>query len=156
MKKIWIIHNSLHGNSEKISKQIAEGLKDSYNVSVDSIKNISPEDIAKDEPYGLIIAVRIVAFSSDKEIREFTNNLDKAITKSISKVAYFSTHALGWKKFFIKGMKKTLGKIGCVEEVCPEYLEVKMQGAEGPAVEGADAKIGEFILTLKKFMKNNS
>jgi len=153
MKKIWIIHNSLHGNSEKISRQIAEGLKDSYDVSVDSIKNISPEDIAKDEPYGLIIAVRIVAFSSDKEIREFTTNLDKAITKPISKVAYFSTHALGWKKFFIKGMKKTLEKIGCVEEVCPEYLEVKMQKPEGPAVEGADAKIGEFILTLKEFMK---
>ena len=153
MKKIWIIHNSLHGNSEKISKQIAEGLKDSYDVSVDSIKNISPEDIAKDEPYGLIVAVRILAFASDKEIRKFTNDLDKVIIKPISKVAYFSTHALGWKKFFIKGMKKTLGKIGCVEEVCPEYLEVKMQGAEGPAVEGADAKIGEFILTLKEFMK---
>jgi len=153
MKKIWIIHNSLHGNSEKISQQLAEGLKDSYEVSVDSIKNISPEDIAKDEPYGLIIAVRIVAFASDKEIRNFINDLDKLITKPIMKVAYFSTHALGWKKFFIKGMKKTLGKIGCVEEVCPEYLEVKMQGAEGPAVEGADAKIGEFILTLKEFMK---
>jgi len=153
MEKIWIIHNSLHGNSEKISQQLAEGLKDSYDVSVDSIKNISPEDIAKDEPYGLIIAVRIVAFSSDREIRNFTTNLDKAITKPISKVAYFSTHALGWKKFFIKGMKKTLGKIGCVEEVCPEYLEVKMQKPEGPAIEGADVKIGEFILTLKEFMK---
>ena len=153
MKKIWIIHNSMHGNSEKISNQLAEGLKDSYDVSVDSIKNISPADIAKDEPYGLIIAVRIIALSSDKEMRKFISSLDEAITKPISKVAYFSTHALGWKKFFIKGMKKTLGKIGCVEEVCPEYLEVKMQGAEGPAVEGADAKIGEFISLLKEFMK---
>jgi len=153
MKKIWIIHNSLHGNSEKISQQLTEGLIDSYDVSVDSIKSISPEDIAKDEPYGLIIAVRIVAFSSDPEIREFITNLDKVITKPISKVAYFSTHALGWKKFFIKGMKKTIEKIGCVEEVCPEYLEVKMQGQKGPAVEGADKKIGEYILTLKEFMK---
>ncbi|MBA7546309.1 hypothetical protein ES705_38697 [subsurface metagenome] len=153
MKKIWIIHNSLHGNSEKISQQLAEGLKDSYDVSVDSIKSISPEDIAKDEPYGLIVAVRIVAFSSDPEIREFITNLDKVITKPISKVAYFSTHALGWKKFFIKGMKKTIEKIGCVEEVCPEYLEVKMQGQKGPAVEGADTKIEEYILTLKEFMK---
>ncbi len=153
MKKIWIIHNSMYGNSEKISKQHAESLKDSYDVSVDSIKNITPEDIAKDEPYGLIIAVRIVAFRSDIEMRKFISNLDKAITKPISKVAYFSTHALGWKKFFIRGMKKTLAKIGCVEEVCSEYLEVRMQGAEGPARKGADAKIGEFISTLKKFMK---
>ena len=153
MKKIWIIHNSMHGNSEKISNQLAEGLKDSYDISVGSIKNISPEDIAKDEPYGLIIAVRIIALSSDKEMRKFVSSLDQVITTPISKVAYFSTHALSWKKFFIKGIKKTLRKIGCVEEVCPEYLEVKMQGAEGPAVEGADVKIGEFISLLKEFMK---
>ena len=153
MKKIWIIHNSLHGNSEKIAKQLAEGLKDSYDVSVESIKSIKPEGIAKDEPYGLIIAVRIIAFSSDKEMRTFVSNLDKAITKPISKVAYFSTHALGWKKLFIKGMKKTLEKIGCVEEICPEYLEIRMQKPEGPAVEGADAKIEEYISTLKEFMK---
>ncbi len=143
----------MHGNSEKISNQLAEGLKVGYDVSVGSIKNISPENIAKDEPYGLIIAVRILAFSSDKEIRKFVTNLDKVLTKPISKVAYFSTHALNWKKLFIRGINKTLGKIGCVEEVCPEYLEVKMQGAEGPAVEGADAKIKEYISTLKEFMK---
>ncbi len=153
MKKVWIIHNSLYGNSEKIAKQLAEALKESWDVSVDSIKNIKPEDVAKDEPYGLIIAVRIVAFSSDREMRDFINNLDKAITKPISKVAYFSTHALGWKKFFIKGMKKTLKKIGCVEEICPEYLEVRMQGAEGPAREGADEKIEKYIITLKDFLK---
>jgi len=146
----------MYGNSEQISKQLAEGLRDSYNVSVDSIKNISPEDIAKDEPYGLIIAVRIIAFRSDKKVLKYISNLNKVITKPISKVAYFSTHALGWKKFFIRGMKKTLKKIGCVEEICPEYLEVKMQGEEGPAVEGADAKIGEFISTLKEFMKYNN
>ncbi len=153
MKKIWIIHNSTYGNSEQISKQIAEGLKNDYEVSVDNIKNISPEDIAKDEPYGLIIAVRIVAFRSDKEILKFIKNLDQVINKPISKIAYFSTHALGWKKLFIKGMKKTLEKIGCVEEICPEFLEVKMQKPEGPAIEGSDAKIGEYISTLKEFMK---
>lgn len=153
MKKIWIIHNTMHGNSEKIAKQLAEGLKDSYDISVESIKNVKPEDIAKDEPYGLIVAVRILAFSSDKEMLKYLISLDKSITKPISKVAYFSTHALGWKKFFIKGMKKTLEKIGCVEEICPEYLEVRMQGAEGPAREGADAKIGEYISTLKGFME---
>ena len=152
MKKIWIIHNSLHGNSEQISKTIAENLKNGYDVSLDSIKNINPEDIAKDDPYGLIVAVRILAFRSDNEIRGFISDLDKVITKPISKVSYFSTHALGWKNFFIKGMKKTLDKADCVGEICPDFLEVKMKGAEGPAVEGADVKIGEFISTLKDFM----
>lgn len=153
MKKIWIIHNSMHGNSEKISKQIAEELKDSYEVSVDHIKNMKPEDVAKDEPYGLISAVRILAFMSDKEMRTFIKELDKVMTKPISKFAYFSTHALNWKKIFIKGMKKTVGKMECVEEICPEFLEVKMQGAEGPAEEGSDHKIREYISSLKAFLK---
>jgi len=60
---------------------------------------------------------------------------------------------LGWKKLFIKGMKKTLEKIGCVAEICPEFLEVKMEKAEGPAVDGANVKIGEFVSTLKNFLK---
>jgi len=153
MKKIWIIHNSLDGNSEKIAKQLAEGLKDGYDISLGNIKKINTEDIAKDEPYGLIIAVRILAFASDREMRDFLSSLNETITKPISKVAYFSTHALGWKKFFLKGIKKTLKKFGCIEEICPEYLEVRMQGAEGPAREGADEKITEFISTLKEFMK---
>ena len=152
MKKIWIIHNSLHGNSEQISKTIAEDLKNSYDVSVDSIKNITPEDVAKDEPYGLIVATRIVAFRSDNQIRSFISNLDKVTTKPISKVAYFSTHALGWKNLFIKGIKKTLEKASCFEEICSEFLEVKMEKPEGPAVEGADEKIGEYISTLRNFM----
>ena len=152
MKKIWIIHNSLHGNSEQISKTIANDLKNIYDVSIESIKNITPEDIAKDNPYGLIVATRIVAFRSDNEIRSFISNLDKVITKPIPKAAYFSTHALVWKNFFIKGMKKSLGKAECFDEICPEYLEVKMEKAEGPAVEGSDTKIQEFISTLKDFM----
>jgi flavodoxin len=153
MTKIWIIHNSLHGNSKQIANQIADGLKDMYEVSVSSIKEVQPEVIAKDEPYGLIIAVRILAFRSDPEIRKFLTDLDKEITKSISKVAYFATHALGWKKMFIKGMKKTLEKIGCVSEICPEYLEIKMEKAEGPAIEGADVKIEKYVSTLKNFLK---
>jgi flavodoxin len=143
----------MHGNSEKISKQLAEGLKESYDVNVGNIKNFRLGDITKNDPYGLIIAVRIIALSSDKEMRTFLIRLDEAIKKPISKVAYFSTHALGWKKFFIRGIKKTLKKVGCVEEICPEYLEVKMQKAEGPAEEGSDAKIREYITTLKEFLK---
>ena len=153
MKKIWIIHNSLYGNSEQISETIAAGLKPTYDVSIDSIKNITPEDIAKDEPYGLIVATRIVAFRSDNEIREFIKNMDRVIKKPIAKVAYFSTHALGWRYFFIKGMKKTLEKAKCVEEICPDFLEVKMEKAEGPAVKGADVKIGEYISTLRGFIR---
>ena len=153
MKKIWIIHNSMYGNSERISNQLAEGLKDSYDVSVDSIKNLSPEKIAKDEPYGLIFAARILAFRVDRKIRKFLSELNNAIIKPIAKISYFSTHAMNWREGFIKGLKKLLEHFGCVEEVCPEYLEIKLKGNKGPGIEGTEEKITEYISTLKEFMK---
>ncbi len=153
MKKIWIIHNSLYGNSEKVARQLADGLKDSYDISLDHISNLSPEDIAKDEPYGLIIAVRILQFMSDRKIRKFIRGLNKAKTNLISKVAYFSTHGLKWRNFFIRGMKKTLKKVGCVGEICPDFLEVKVEGSKGPAEAGQDTKIEGYISRLKEFMK---
>jgi len=152
MNKVWIIHSSDHGNSEKVAKQLAGGLDDSYDVSVEHIKNISPEKVAADEPYGLIAAVRIFAFRSDKKITRFLTELDNVIKKPVSKLAYFSTHAMKWKNLFIKGMKKTLNKMSCVEEVCPDFLEIQLQGAKGPAREGADIKIENYISTLKEFM----
>ena len=103
--------------------------------------------------YGLIAAVRIFAFGSDKKIRNFLNNLNRVTKKQISKFAYFSTHALKWKNFFIKGMKKTVSKLGCVEDVCTDILEVRLEGPKGPAREGANEKINNYVLTLKEFMK---
>ena len=153
MNKIWILHNSLHGNSEQVANQIATSLKEEHDVSVESIKNIDPLIVAKDEPYGLIIAVRILAFRSDPEMRKFITELDNVISKPISKVAYFATHALGWKKLFIKGMKKTIEKVGCVGETCPEFLEIKVDKAEGPLAQGSDEKIAEYLLKLKEFLK---
>ena len=153
MKKIWIIHSSDYGNSEKVANQIAEGLKDSFDISVGHIKETTPEDLAKEDIYGLIAAVRIFAFGSDKKIRNFLNNLNRVTKKQISKFAYFSTHALKWKNFFIKGMKKTVSKLGCVEDVCTDILEVRLEGPKGPAREGANEKINNYVLTLKEFMK---
>ena len=153
MNKIWIIHNSEHGNSEKISHQLAEGLKDEYEVTVKSIRGLTPEEVAQDEPYGLIVALRVLAFRADNEMRDFLVKLDKLMQKPLSKIAYFFTHALKWKKLFAKGMDKTLKKIGCVEEICPEFLEVKMEKPEGPAIDGSDEKIKEYVSTLKTFLK---
>jgi len=45
MKNVWIIHNSKSGNSEKLSNNIADGLKNKFNVKVDSIKTVDPEGI---------------------------------------------------------------------------------------------------------------
>ncbi|MBD3255169.1 MAG: hypothetical protein GF383_08745 [Candidatus Lokiarchaeota archaeon] len=152
IKKIWIIHNSRYGNSEKIANQIAEGLKNSYNVSVGRIKDLMPKQIAKDEPYGLIVAVRILSYMSDLKICRFIKKLDKILQTPVSKVAYYSTHTMRWRERFTKGILKSFHKADRVKEICPEYLHVQMERNKGPAVEGSDEKIGKFVENLKKFM----
>lgn len=153
LEKIWIIHNTHFGNAEQVSMQIAEGLKSEYEVSVDHIKNITPEDIARDEPHGLISGFRIAGFQSDRKVRKFVSNVDKVVTKPIPKAAYFITHGMRWREFFFRGMKKTLKKIKNFVEICPDDLKVKMQTYQGPPEEGSDAKISAFIATLKEFLK---
>ena len=151
-QKIWIIHNSKYGNSEKVANQIAKELTDNYDIHIEKITNLSPEDIAKDEPHGLIIAFRIISYSADSKVREFLNNLDKAMSKPIPKVAYFATHSWAWKNSSMKGAIKTLENMACVEDVCSKFLKITVIKNKGPLAEDSDAKINEYVSTLREFM----
>ena len=51
-------------------------------------------------------------------------------------------------------MEKALEKATCSGEVCPEYLEVRMQTMQGPAEEGYQSKVDEFALTLTSFIQS--
>jgi len=72
----------------------------------------------------------------------------------VPKVATFYTHASPWKDSKKSGMIKTLKKTTCVGEICPEYLEVRMQKIEGPAEEGYETKVDEFIPKLISFIES--
>ena len=141
MKNVWIIHNSKYGNSEKLSNDIAAGLKDTFDVKVGSIKTINPEEIAGDTPEALIIGGRIIAMSTDRKMTKFIKGLETHFKQKIPKIASFYTHGSPWKERFSKGLEKALGNSSCIGDLCPEILEVTIQGQKGPAVEGQDEKM---------------
>ncbi len=153
MKNVWIIHNSQYGNSEKLSNEIAAKLKDKFNVKVGSIKTLNPKDIASDNPEALLISARIVAFNTDRKMTKFIKNLGNYIKELIPKIATFYTHAAPWTVKFSRGLRKALEKSTCIGDVCPEFLEVRMQGQKGPASEGQDEKIQNYITTLVEFIE---
>lgn len=153
MKKVWIIHNSKFGNSEKLSNEIASGLKSKFNVKVGSINTIKPEEIANDNPLALIICARIEAFNTDRIMTNFIKELGAVFKEPIPKIATLYTHALKWKNIFSRGMRKTLKKSTCIGEICPEFLEVRIQKQMGPAVEGQDGKIQAYIKKLIDFLE---
>jgi len=152
MKNVWIIHNSKHGNSEKSSNEIATSLKDKFNVKVDSIKTLNPEEIASDNPDALIIGGRIIALNTDRKMTKFVKNLDTYFKGQIPKIATFYTHAVSWTDKFSRGMRKALEKSSCIGDLCPEILEVSMQKQKGPATEGQDEKIQNYIKMLIDFI----
>ncbi|MHA1488637.1 MAG: flavodoxin family protein [Promethearchaeota archaeon] len=153
MENIWIIHNSKHGNSEKLSYDIAAKLKDKFNVKVGSIKTLNPEEIASDNPVALIIGARIIAFNTDRKIAKFIKKLSAYFEKPIPKIATFYTHAASWTEKFSRGMRKALEKSTCIGNVCPELLEVRIQGLKGPAAEDQDEKIQKYIKKLIEFLE---
>jgi flavodoxin len=152
MKKVWFIHNSQAGNTERLSNQFAEALKSNYDVKVGSIDSIKPEDIANDNLDAIVFATRVEAFGSDRKMTKYVKSLGNVIKTPIPKVATFYTHAMGWKKRFSKGMIKALEESTCIGETCPEFLELRLKGAEGPEREGQEEKIEGYLTTLKEFI----
>ena len=153
MKNIWIIHNSKHGNSEKLSNEIADGLKNKFNVKVDSIKSLNPEEIAGYNPDALIIGARIIALNTDRKMTKFIKNLGAYFEGQIPKIATFYTHAVSWTDKFSRGMRKALEKSTCIGDLCPEILEVTMEKQKGPAAEGQEETIQNYINMLINYIE---
>lgn len=152
MAKIWFIHNTKFGNSEKLANELAEKLKSTFEVEVGSAKEVDLNKITSDKPVALVLAARIVAFQIDSGIRKFLKKLTDTLSEPIPKVAVFYTHASPWADKKKKQMIKALEKATCVGEICPEYLEVRMQSMEGPAEEGYESKVDEFVSKLTAFI----
>ncbi len=152
MKNVWFIHNSQAGNTERLSNQFADALKANYDVKVGSIDSTRPEDIINGNPDALVFATRVEAFGADRKMTSFVKALGDVIKVPIPKVATFYTHALSWKKMFSKGMKKALEKSTCIDEICPEFLEIRLKGAGGPEREGQEDKITQYLTMLKEFI----
>lgn len=145
MKNIQIIHNSKSGNSEKLSNKIADGLKDKFNVKVDSIKSINTDDLAKDNPDALIIGARIIAGNTDRKMTKFVKNLDTYLEGQIPKIATFYTHSVKWTDKFSRGMRKALEESTCIGDVCPEILDVKIEKKKDPIIENYINMLIDFI-----------
>lgn len=145
MKNVWIIHNSKFGNSENLSNKIADELKNKFNVKVDSIKTIEPEEIAGYNPDALIIGARIIAGNTDRKMTKFVKNLGSYFEGQIPKIATFYTHTIKWTDKFSRGMRKALENSTCIGDVCPEILDVKIEKKKDPPIQNYINMLIEYI-----------
>ncbi len=151
MKKVWIIYNTKHGNCKALSEKIGDKLSENFEVKIASVKNLSPEDIVSTNPDALLVGARITIASPDKKVKKFVRKLGKILEEPIPKGATFYTHLLDWREKYSK-MASEL-KVGNVcNEICPEVLNVRMQGMKGPAIPEQDDKINKFIESVAGFI----
>ena len=153
MKKILIAHNSRFGNSKLLGEQIGERLSGKFEVSIENIKEINPEDFVKNL-YGLILAARIIAFRVNGSMKKFVKKIDSIREDPIPKIAVYYTHCMNWKESFKKSMDKTIEKANNLGNQYSEYLQVQMAKNQGPAVDGQKQKINDFINNLEIYLEN--
>ncbi len=153
MKNVYIIHNSLYGNSRILAEEIAKGLTKKFDVKVKRIGNFNLTNDT-DNLYGLILTTRIMQFGVDREMKKFVEEIDTNRKGPIPKTIICYTHRLKPKKLFKRGMVKTIRNAKNIENVYSEVLEVKMKSMKGPAEEGQEQKIQDFINNIKVYLED--
>ena len=150
MEKVWIINNSLFGNSHRVSNEIAERLKGKYETKVIKIRKLNLQEITKDKVDILIIGARVIAFRADRKLRKFLKKkLGNFLDGKLQKTAVFYTHDATWKPRFRKKMDKTLKKLSYIPSVFPEILTVKvLDDKESLFEDGYEQKLEKFIQAI--------
>jgi len=152
---IWIIYHTKSGNCGNLCAEIAEKLKNEYNIRTDEVKEIKPEDISNQPPEMLIVGSRITFGNPDKTIRGFIKKLGKKLKSPIPKAATFYTHMSPWEDNIAK-MGSILKENNVAKEVLLDYLEFKIQDTgkmSGPPEPAQEPKIDDFIIKVRKFLE---
>lgn len=152
MKKIWLIYHTKTGNCGKMCEDLAAHLKEKYELKTGNVKELNPEEIIADNPDVLLIGSRITIGSPDKTIKKFVKKLGLKLEKPIPKAATLYTHASTWDENFGK-MAKILKEHNVAEDVLPDVLEIKLEGAKGPREPNQEIKITEFAQKLSNFIQ---
>ena len=157
--KILIVHNSNYGNGEKLAQTLGEALKKGNDITVEHIKNLSPEDVAKDVPDAIIVGSYIKAFMISMKSKTWLSSVRSSLKKANKTIKYgaaFLTHALppdkamSWRNRLVKKLQK--GNV--ISNVYPECLSGQVGDVKGPFKDGVlddiTAKAAEIVEWMKK------
>jgi len=150
-----MIYHTKSGNCGNLCNEIAERLKEYYEIRVDEVKQIRPEDISNKPPDFLFVGSRITFGKPDKTITGFVKKLGKKLNTPISKGAIFYTHMSPWQDTAI--MNNILNNSNVIKEILPDYLEFKIEDTgkmSGPPEPGQEPKVEKFIRNVQNFIDN--
>jgi flavodoxin len=153
--KVWIVHDSKHGNGKRIAEIFGKTFENDE-VKISHIKHIKPKEVVKDSPDVLVVgcAVRIFRISGS---RKWLNKLQQVLKKSSHKIDFgicFVTHARDLDKIskhtdkFYELLKEGNG----ITKIYPEYLLCQVEDIEGPFKPGVIENAVKFSNTFQKWI----
>ncbi|NHK30592.1 MAG: hypothetical protein FK730_04530 [Asgard group archaeon] len=142
--KVWIIHNSKHGNGKKVAETIGKDFEKKMDVNISHVKDVTPKQLVDDLPDILVVGTQVMAFMTNSKSKGFIRGLKGQLKKANKTIKYgisFLTHAMPTNGVSFQGKRfnKILGKT--VTNVYPEWLSGRVASAEGPLMDGVIEEI---------------
>ncbi len=143
--KIWILHDSIYGNGERLARILANRLSKKYCVMLGYICNIAPESMVAENP-GMIIFGSAIRFGGHtvnmkRWFRRYIT-LMRQLNRKLPYTFLYFTHVKPTSRVRKHGLNalKTLKKSGIMENIFAECVPAQVYSIEGPLCQGVEDK----------------
>jgi flavodoxin len=147
MKKAIVVYDTKFGNTEKIAKVLAEGMK-GQGVEVDCVK-VGEVQINKLKDYDLlVIGGPTQWFGISKPMKDFLDKLESAEISGKKAFAFDTKFPPRYAGSAGKGVEKRLKKLQM--SIVRPYASAIIKGIKGPLEEGAEETFKEIAGEIAK------
>jgi menaquinone-dependent protoporphyrinogen IX oxidase len=147
--RVLIAYDTKYGNTEKVSKLIAEGINSTEGNEV-IINNVKDVNLNKDDSYDLLLIGSPNHMGSHiKSVKKFINKLSEAQLKVNSYAAFDTYLSKDFEKALKKMEKQISERMPNLTKASPG-LSIKVDGMKGPITEEDLPKCKEFGIKLIK------
>jgi len=158
MKKIWIMHDTQHGNGKILAEMLAKELPSDYDVSMGDVKTTPAITVAQETPQLLILGGAIRKFQGPKKSNQWLKTLSHELSITNATIPYGAgtlTHMMpsdatdGYRKRFLKNVAKS----PAITSWYGECLSAQVKGIKGPILDSQFEKIKLFIKDIVAWAK---
>ena len=155
--KVWILHDSVDGNGEKLAETLGATLTKTK-VKIAHISNVTPEEVIGDKPDGLFVGTTLRKFQLNSASKKWLKDLKVVMDKEDFILEFgvsFLIHAMPrfFAKFWGDGFDNHFNRIRFISTY-PEWISGRIQKEGGTFFEGELEKVKKIGKDIDKWMKN--
>ena len=142
MVKVLVVYDTKYGNTKLVAEKIVEGMRKvgGIETAIADVKGVNFEEVASSD--AVLLGSPNHVGRPARGIDAFIDKLGKLDLKT-KWVAVFDTHMASDERAHAKIEKRIGEKLPCVKLITPG-LSIKVDGMEGPIVEGELIKCVDF------------